>query len=388
MCFRQAFRLLTMCAIALDLYGCATERVGPFCDSNDQCPSSGICDMAARRCLPVDAAGGEVGDAPGLEALPPPDAAIEAMMEAPPECTVHTDCMNPRPLCVVGRCVPCTESAMADMGCAAHAATPVCATQGNLAGQCVQCASDVSCTGKTPICALETATCRACGQDSECAAKDPAAPGICMNHDDGRCASAGETVVVQGINLQAALDAASAQNKALVLLKGNVDRATFAGPGRVAIVGISSQNKPSVSGGANLPALSITGGEVYLRNLTFRSSAPGLSVKNATLAIQNCTVTSNDGGIVLDDAAFTIQDTTVSGNLEGRYPTGTGTRFGGVLVLNPRTPKRFRNVQVQNNKEAGIRCVGAPIDLDATVTATGNGAVGQPEINIDSTCRP
>ncbi|MCG5056125.1 MAG: hypothetical protein KA712_24495 [Myxococcales bacterium] len=78
-----------------------------------------------------------------------------------------------------------------------------------------------------------------------------------MRHEDGRCATAADTVFVENLpskcaagpgagsaamplcGLQQGVDAAKAQGKPLVVLKGPgaVDRATWSGPGKVSVVG-------------------------------------------------------------------------------------------------------------------------------------------------------
>ncbi|MCG5055338.1 MAG: hypothetical protein KA712_20430 [Myxococcales bacterium] len=337
-----------------------------------------------------DAAGPEQpGSDGGFEDAGGVDAA------APPECKSTAECvaLDPgRPLCVTGKCVPCTAGpGPGGSSCADVPLTPVCAAEGPLAGQCVTCTPGAqgACTGMTPICDAATNSCRTCGQDAECAVRDPAGPGICMDHEDGRCASAAETVVVQGTNLQAALEAS--QGKALVLVKGHTKEAIYAGPGKIAIIGAGATRPIISGGGVTSPGLDVTGGEVFLRNLEFKGSSLGLRVKSAiveaqaidlsdnrgpglvvtgsTLSMNSCTVTRNESGILLNDAVFSIEDTSVSDNIDG------------IIVQSPRFPRRLRRVQIFDNA-VGLTC-SAPIEFDDAVTVTGNSAQ-----DVHPNCRP
>ncbi|MCG5055339.1 MAG: hypothetical protein KA712_20435 [Myxococcales bacterium] len=391
-CTSKVISLAAVLMVMSSLQACETETVGPFCDRDEQCPASRLCNKATRICAGGDAAVTDAQDAAGPE-QPGSDGGSEDAggvdAAAPPECKSTAECvaLDPgRPLCVTGKCVPCTAGpGPGGSSCADVPLTPVCAAEGPLAGQCVTCTPGAqgACTGMTPICDAATNSCRTCGQDAECAVRDPAGPGICMDHEDGRCASAAETVVVQGTNLQAALEAS--QGKALVLVKGNTKEAIYAGPGKIAIIGAGATRPIISGGGVTSPGLDVTGGEVFLRNLEFQLSNPGLKAKASTIHIRNCSVSKNRGGIVLDDAAFTIENTSASDNDEGMY---SNNRFGGILVQSPRSPKRLRNVQINDNKEAGLKCIGGSIDLDSTVTAARNKPMMSPEFNIDTTCRP
>jgi hypothetical protein len=383
--------------------------------------NSGTCSVEITECTPadggVDAAGGtSVVDA-NLDVVSI-ETRGDAPTEAAPECVTAAECKNPlRPICsgagrcqpcgsdnsctglasgskcaLTGACVVCLSSATCDeatpictsdnrcVACNAqgadatacktrNAAIPICASTGAKAGQCVECATDAQCEASAkPICDPATQACRRCQKDMECLAKSTTAPGICMSHDDGRCATTQETVVVSGTNLQAAIDAAVSGNKALVVLKGNAEKGLYAGgpQGKLAIIG-SGPMRPGVAGGFS-PGIAVTSGALFLRNVTFTNSTPGISVKSASLQMQSCDVNGNTGGVQLDGANFTIEDTTISDNKIGAGPSAQ--QYGGVLVLTPGTPKTFRNVQVLNNKITGIVCTAA-IDM-TNVTATGN----------------
>ena len=184
---------------------------------------------------------------------------------------------------------------------------------------------------------------------------------------------------MSGTNLQAAIDAAVSGNKALVVVKGDTEKGAYAGggTGKLAIVG-SGVARPGVAGGL-APGIAVSGGTLYLRNLSLTNSKPGLSVKNAAVQMRDSDVNGNTGGILLDGANFTIEDTTVSENKIGAGPSAQ--QYGGLLVLSPGTPKVLRNVQVLNNKQTGVVCTAA-IEM-TNVTATGN--VGS---DITPACQP
>lgn len=241
---------------------------------------------------------------------------------------------------------------------------------GDRAGQCVQCQAHADCsTVSTPICDGASQGCRACGADAECVAKAATdmslSPGACMSHDNGRCATSAETIIVSGGDLQAAVSQAISESKGLVLVKGPTDRATYPGPGKLAIIG-QGASKPLVAGGSQ-PGIAITGGELFLRNLTLSNSAPGLSAKNAKLHMQNCEIKCNTGGMLLDGASFVVEDSVVTDN---EIATSTIGSYGGILTNAPGSIKTLRNVQVTANKWTGLVCSG-PINMQ-NVTATGN----------------
>src|SRR5439155_12883681 len=50
-----------------------------------------------------------------------------------------------------------------------------------------------------PICDVQARHCVPCTSDAQCAKKDPN-PGICVAHQDGRCAADAETIYVQMAN--------------------------------------------------------------------------------------------------------------------------------------------------------------------------------------------
>jgi hypothetical protein len=127
--------------------------------------------------------------------------------------------------------------------------------------------------------------------------------------------------------------------------------------------------------------LTITSGEIYLRNLTIQGSASpatGMGIKAApdpsatiTLHMDTCVVNNNPGaGILLNGAAFDIKNTTVSNNGSGSLGA---ISWGGLLTNNPPSsgPTTLVNVTIQNNVLIGLVCSGN-ITSSTSVLASGN----------------
>lgn len=357
--------------------------------------------------VPIDAAIEVVVDAP---ASPIIDSALDFSVEvsvdvvvdaripdAPGTCSVDQDCGGGTPYCIDRMCVACQTSAqcrggapicspagacvscaLADGGCPASA--PACEVD---SGRCVGCVSNDGCTEPTkPICDPGSNTCGPCTEDEQCAA---VGPGVCMAHLDGHCATDAETVYVgssgpvpcsdQASNVGAArapyctlrngVLAANAKGKALVVvagaLSGGVTGLALAAP-------LSLVGKPAVINADDYSdAISITNGELYLRNLTVAGSASrqtGIGINaqatpGATLLlrVQDCTIKGNPGGgILLADAAFTIENTVVSGNGPGE--TVGGASFGGIRIDSTVAggPARIALTTVTDNLAPGLSC--------------------------------
>src|SRR5207302_390530 len=95
-------------------------------------------------------------------------------------------------------CRACDSARFGDgTACASRdSARPLCGPTGS----CVECVSttsvDCSANPAKPICDLASNTCLPCLSDDQCSAKG-IGPGICMSHQDGRCASDGEVIYVE-----------------------------------------------------------------------------------------------------------------------------------------------------------------------------------------------
>lgn len=174
-----------------------------------------------------------------------------------------------------------------------------------------------------------------------------------MDHQDGRCATDAETVVVQGTALQSAIDKAVLEGRSLVVVKNSTGAGDFKGPGKLSIVGVG---KPVIGGGPGTTGLVITGGELYLRDVTVAASA---------------------GGVLIDGGGFTLKNVVVRNNEKA---TTDLVKWGGIYVKSRVGPGVLKNVQILNNLFSGLVCA-APITLD-NVEATGN--VGE---DIAAECR-
>jgi hypothetical protein len=257
-------------------------------------------------------------------------------------CLVDNDCSGTTPICKDNACVAC-GAATANACMTKNAALSACAGT----GACVECTSAAAqaCTGGKPVCHTDN-TCRRCGNDTECNGKGPA---VCMDHDDGRCATDAETVTVQGENLQSAVDQVTAGTKKVVVFSGGVGAAQFAGPGTLVMVGKGVAQVRQTSAALDAPpALRLTGGTTYARGFL---------------------ITQSPGGVLINGAAFDFRNLDVSRNSVGTF--GGALKWGGILVMNPGTPAKMRNVSITFNTDNGMVCSTA-IDIDATVTASSN----------------
>lgn len=225
-------------------------------------------------------------------------------------------------------------------------------------GACVECTSTAAqaCTGGKPVCHTDN-TCRRCGNDNECNGKGPA---VCMDHDDGRCATDAETVTVQGGNLQSAVDQVVAGTKKVVVFSGTVTAAQFPGPGALVLVG--------------------KGGSAVVRQASIEMNPPAaIRLSGGTTYARGFRVTLSPGAILVNGAAFDFRNLEVSENGSGTFGT---SKWGGILVNEPGTPAKMRNVSINANSQNGMVCSEA-IDIDSTVTAMNN--VGE---QIAAECLP
>jgi hypothetical protein len=396
----------------------ATACVGtsPACDTTTntcvQCTSAATCSGATPICGTTEKCQACAVDTECV-ALNDPARAACATTGACVQCTAtnNTKCMGTTNVCntTSNKCVQCLTNATCS------GATPICATAtstcrgcataadcsglaGHTAcastGACAQCTDNTTCSGTTPICATTTNTCRKCSTDSECSG---VGPGVCML--DGHCATEAETVYVGTLgtvtcsetntgtvqapvcSVQAGVTLAKKNSAMVVLIRGTLSPASanIAVSSPVTIVGKNSAVvSPTASPGAD--AITITSGEIYLRNLTIQgaaSPATGMGIKAApdpgssiTLHLDTCAVINNPGGgILLNGAAFDIKNTSVTGN--GPGTTGT-TTWGGILEANMPASgaTNLDFVTIQNNVGGGLTC-SAGI-LGTAVLSTGN----------------
>lgn len=331
------------------------------------------------------------------------------------KCTATSQCVGGR-LCDfdpnnVGRCLfPTTDGGVdsTDGGDGGDTRTcPVCSgsTPVCVGFTCVECAtsSDCSADPKKPICDTTAHTCGACTGDSQCADKLGPNPGVCMAHQDGRCATDAETVYVQNSTgcddggggtaaapfcsmtpVQAAI--VNSDARTVVVVRGTVSSAAAPfnrSPTRKesSIVGQLS----AVIAGAQA-GLDIRNGLFYARDIKISpSAAAGISAVPATgsavtLRLEHTTVDScQGGGILLDGAGFDIRNTTVTRNGPG---DDMGNTWGGIRIKSPPAtgPTNLDLITVQNNTGTGVTC------SSAVSSASGVLASDNTPVNISPSC--
>jgi hypothetical protein len=421
-------RALLACLPAMLAFAGACTKPNPdYCDKSRPCAPGKFCEVRTSTCLPPpdafeaiipDAAPDAVSDVPP-DATPDvrPDVIDTRSPDAVDSCSRDEDCSASQPMCLqgvcrkcagneecgetkpvcgpAGRCVECLDSgshcsgnkplcgsAMTCLACTDDAAcatrsatTPACAP----GGACVECIDDKHCTTATrPICDTQAQKCVPCTADAQCTRKLGLDPGVCMSHEDGRCATVAETVFVQSVGgcsmmvgaggtaampyclAQDGITSAAAGGKPLVVMRGPMDRWSYAGSGKVSVVG----QKGAKVVGAGV-GVRVSGGELYLRGLTVSvSGATGTGVvaeNGAILRMNRCLVENNGaGGIVVNGAGFDIVNTIIAGNDPGETTPGSGITFGGIyLAAAAGKPQRFVNDTVVGNKAIGLYCAGA-----------------------------
>lgn len=303
-------------------------------------------------------------------------------------CLGHGSCPEKAPACVQGECVACTSpGADADVCSGRNGQKPVCGDEGG----CVECVANGDCKASNkPIC--EASSCRPCRTDPEC----PVEPGVCMSHEDGRCASPAESVYVENVaakcmnaaqagtlatpycGLQEGLTAAAGAGKALVVLRGPkaVFGAVYAGPAKLSLVG---QGGALVAPGA-ATGLTVSGGQLYVRGVTVKGGTEaGVSVTgaNTRLSLEQSAIVDNaGGGILVENAVFIARSSTVSGNGPGDV---MGLPWGGIRLSSPGAGTRLEQLSVVNNSAPGISC-------SSPVEGVGVYANGNPVVNVSTSC--
>ena len=338
--------LLAAVLAAIAATGCGKTLRPGYCRTNSDCVGmgNGICDN--------DPDGGTFtcGDGGTPDAPDGPDGgdagdASDASIEKPFMCTATADC--------------------ADAGMSG-----VCETD---SGKCVECLMDSDCTATTkPICDKTANTCVRCTTDAQCIGKVPN-PGVCMVHQDGRCASDSETIYVKNVAGCSMLAGAGGTQsvpycvpqlgidsvdtmKRVVVMRGpdSLRFWTLTAPGdQVTVIG---QSGAAISPGADI-GVHVTAGNVYIRGLKISggSKAGVVADSAAQLRMDRCIVQDNSaGGILVDGAEFDIRDTTIAGNGPGTFGIAT---WGGVLINNPASGSNaLELLTVQNNKAIGVSC--------------------------------
>ncbi len=368
--------------------GCSESKLRTgHCERDTDCPAGQSCVLEGAATFTCAASDG---------GLPDGDAS-----EVAPECTKSDQCPAEKPICDAQMCRTCESARSGDgAACASRdSARPICGPS----GACVECVSPTSadCTANPakPICDGASNTCVGCARDDQCVAKG-VGPGVCMSHQDGRCASDSEIIYVENkggcasstltpmagssgtpfCGPQVALDALT-QTRRLLLISGPVAGLQWSAAGANPVSLLGRANAAIVGG---LQAgISVSGaGELFARDIVIRrSDAAGVAAQNgALLRLDHVTVDSNGGGgILVDGAAFDVRHTTITANGPGQ---SGATTWGGMLVTNvPASgPANLELVTIQNNNPVGLSCSDA-------VSATGVLATDNTSINIATACR-
>lgn len=349
--------------------------------------------------VPDTGAAGSAGDAgrDGGSDATDANAAMEVAPEVKSGCSWSSECPAATPICdPAGVCRRCDANTVSSTACTtADASKPACGPD----GQCIVCASSADCkTDATkPICDVANQKCVACTSDGQCVSKLGANPGVCMAHQDGRCATDAETYYVSNqagcsdtaasagttaapfCSLDPAANSAGG-NRSVVVVRGPVTAAGAAlgASSEVTLVGQQSGVIASVSPTAIQVA---SGKRVYVRGLTV-TAVVGIGISagaGSTLRLERVTVSnSSKGGIQLGGAAFDISNSTISGNGPAFQDT---TAWGGILVQFPPVGglARLSLVTVDGNKSVGIVCSNA-------VSGTGVFATGNAAGDVIPTC--
>jgi hypothetical protein len=220
-----------------------------------------------------------------------------------------------------------------------------------------------------------------------------------MSHQDGHCATPGETIYVKNdtsvcVTVVAPGDPGSgtlakplcamdpvptllSTSRTLVLVRGTVMSGSWSIMGQASEISLIGQQSALV-GSVTSPALSLQNGPVYARDLEFSSSGSiGISATGGTLRLHHVTIDNcKQGGLLLMGTAFDISDTTVADNNHS-----TDLSWGGMFIQNPPSsgPVQLSLVTVTNNKGPGINCT-------ATIQGTGVYASGNSTAEIADAC--
>ena len=174
-----------------------------------------------------------------------------------------------------------------------------------------------------------------------------------MSHQDGRCASDAETIVV---TTGGTLPTSVPSGKRLLVVRGSVSGAiawTLSTP-QMSIVG---QSTGTLTGAAGAATLHVSGGDLYIRALTITGGSPGIWADTGDILRLDHVIVSNNtaGGILLDGAGFDIKDVTVNGN--GLVNSATSGIWAGMRIQNaPTTPRSMSLSTINNNSNVGVSC--------------------------------
>jgi Right handed beta helix region len=299
------------------------------------------------------------------------------------ECLISTDCppapVATNPICAANKCAGCQSDDQCQQK--TNGLFPACDT---LHGACVGCTADRHCNRDVtrPICDVAAGNCVPCASDAQCIAKLGGAhsPGICMSHQNGRCATDAETIYVEkrvgcppggtGSFLDPfcqtseaiAVALTAVPPRRLIVLRGVGPHLAFAARitgAEVSVIGESGAGATIAPGAA--VGIRLTLGELYLRNITVRG---GLDVGiiaegGSSIRINGCTIMENKGGLLVNGAGFDIRNTVIANNLLTTVPNSIPPNIGyaGVFLrLAPQRTASFQYNTIVNNEQVGLSC--------------------------------
>lgn len=369
--------------------GCSENKLrAGYCEHDTDCPSGQHCVLEGAATFTCAASDG---------GLPDGDAS-----EVAPECTTNSQCPAEKPICDAQTCRACDSARSSDgAACASRdSARPFCGPN----GACVECVSPTSgdCTANParPICDTTSNTCVRCASDAQCVAKG-VAPGLCMSHQDGRCASDSEIIYVENKGgcassaitpmagsvgtpfcaPQAAIDSVSATRRTIVV-SGTVAGFQWMPTGAQAQISVLGRNSAVIAGGTQPGVAIAAGADLFLRGPLTIGPGPQVGISagsGATLRVVGVVVDGNKkGGVLIDGAAFDLRETTVLGNGPGDI---MGFPWGGVRIQNVDgvAPATLDRLTIQNNNPVGLSCAG-------NVTGTGILATANTSVDVATTC--
>jgi hypothetical protein len=257
-------------------------------------------------------------------------------------------------------------------------------------GVCVECLKNDDCTATTkPICNLATRMCERCTMDAQCVGR-VTGPGICMFHQDGRCATDTETIYVKNSTGSCVMAPSSGgtkdlpyclsqdgvnavvQGRSLIVMRGPDALTEWSvmttPPEPISVVG---QGGAVVNPGARI-GIRVSAGNVYVRRLSVSGgSNVGVFADGAAdLHMNGCRVENNVlGGIRVDGASFDITNTVIAGNRSTSSPGCGG--WAGACFNNIAGTPRFLNNTVVSNIGTGIACNNSAVTIVGSI-AFGN----------------
>ena len=370
---------------------CNNDAGVPFCSAQNAC---------------VSCAAGSLDGGVGCPASTP---ACDHNSGSCVECVQNADCTTAaKAFCFQNKCQGCntipaspngsSDAGVSDGGASSDGgvssgpctgAKPACATSGPAIGQCVQCVSNADCSGATPVCNTTTNTCTACTSDTQCAAK-AGGPGICMFHQNGRCASDAETIYVQNsagcsggtgtlaspyCRSQDGINAVTA-TKRVVVMRGSVALGIWTASSTAGQISVFGQSNATVSPGGDI-GIHIISGDVYIRGLNVQglgatAANAGIVVDTgATVRLDRCLVSKNAGGLLVHNGAgFEVANSVFAANQTGAGDYGA---FGGVSLGSKGTglPGTFWFNTVVDNQQLGVVCTSTSQSIDG-VLLSGN----------------